>query len=356
MRIALIGDVALFGRCTTPGYFQEVADYLSQFDFVVGNLETPFSIKKKTYGAKSAYLCSDVKNVGVLKLLHVKAVTLANNHIFDFGKEGYETTKQVLSENGIEYFGCEGRYFNLDCKDNHLSFEGFCCYSTNPLQAVKYGAYGVNEYNVSTVDDKLTGHDSEERLTILAVHAGSEHVNYPCLDHVKAARMLAGKHKYVYYGHHPHVVQGIEHVNGSLIAYSLGNFCFDDIWTSASTENPLLELSENNRSSFILEINVMHNEIVSYDVTSIFIGQDRLRIDHRITKESLERLMDPVDNMPSDEYVQMRKQVLDARYAERRKARNIKWYLKRLRPRYLKLIINGKKNAEKYRQNLTYLN
>lgn len=348
----MLGDVAFFGCCTTPEYFSEVADYLSRFDMVVGNLETPFSMKKITHGAKSAYICSDVENIGLLKQLHVKAVTLANNHIFDFGKEGYETTKQVLSEGGIEYFGCEGRCYNIDYEDNHLSFEGFCCYSTNPLQVVEYGSYGVNKYNLAKTEEVLSKHDAEGRLTVLAVHAGLEHVNYPSLDHVKAARMLAKKHKYIYYGHHPHVAQGIECINGSLVAYSLGNFCFDNVWTSASSEKPLIELTENNRTSFILEINVEHNEVVSYDVTSIYIGQDRIKIDHCVTREMLEEYMEPVDKITSVEYEQMRKQVLDARYAERRNARDLMWYLKRVRLRYVKLIIDGKINAYKYRKNV----
>ena len=41
--------------------------------------------------------------------------------------------------------------------------------------------------------------------------------------------------------HHPHVAQGIEMHKSSLIAYSLGNFCFDDVYTSVS-KAPLVKL------------------------------------------------------------------------------------------------------------------
>ena len=79
MKIALLGDMAFFGRMSVnenpqaEEYFSEVADYLQGFDYVVGNLETPFSEKKKTSGAKSAYICADVENVRTLKQLHVNA-------------------------------------------------------------------------------------------------------------------------------------------------------------------------------------------------------------------------------------------------------------------------------------------
>ena len=65
MKIALLGDIALFGKGSidknpkAKEYFQEIADHLATYDYVVGNLETPFSIKKKTCGAKSAYICSN---------------------------------------------------------------------------------------------------------------------------------------------------------------------------------------------------------------------------------------------------------------------------------------------------------
>ena len=106
MKLALLGDVALFGCCTTPEYFKEISDYLSGFDYVVGNLETPFSKKKKTNGAKSAYICAEPSTVSILKQLHINAVTLANNHMFDYGEEGYELTKKLLEEAGIKSTKC----------------------------------------------------------------------------------------------------------------------------------------------------------------------------------------------------------------------------------------------------------
>lgn len=354
MILVLLGDMAFFGKCTLTSnpnakeYFADVAERLQETDYVVGNLETPFSRAKKTHGAKSAYICSDVENVELLKLLHVNAVTLANNHMFDYGKEGYETTKQVLKENNIEYFGSEGKSLNLDFEDNHLSFEGFCCYSSNPLQTVEYGKYGINEYNVAKADDLLAKHDAEGRLSILAVHAGMEHVNYPSLDHVKAARKLADKHKYIYYGHHPHVAQGIENVNGSLIAYSLGNFCFDDVWSSASTEKPLVELTENNRSSFILEVIIEKNEIKEYHVIPLYIGKDKMYLGKGTTADDLKEYTEAIDSMKPQEYESMRRDILSKRMSDRKAQRNIGWYLKRLRPRYVKIILNASNNAKEY--------
>ena len=254
MKIALLGDMAFFGKMSSKEnpkcdeFFSDISLFLKDCDFIVGNLETPFSEKKKSHGAKSAYICSDSVNVSILKQLHVNAVCLANNHMFDFGKEGYETTKRVLEENGIDFFGAEGKELYLEHEDCKIAFSGFCCYSSNPLQCVGYGEYGVNEYNVRKVQQVLERNSEQGYFNIVAVHAGVEHVNYPSLDHIKAARLLSKVCPYIYYGHHPHVLQGVEETNGSLLAYSLGNFCFDDVYSSAS-KKPLIRLSDNNRTS-----------------------------------------------------------------------------------------------------------
>lgn len=358
MKLILLGDMAFFGKCSLENnpnikeYFAEVAERISQADYVVGNLETPFSINKKINGAKSAYICSNIQNVEILKLLHVNAVTLANNHIFDYGKEGYEVTKRILTENSISFFGCEGKNLDVDIMDNKLRFEGFCCYSSNPLQTVKYGDYGVNEYNVKHVDELLTKSEEEGRLCVSVIHAGLEHINYPSLEHIKAARWLATRHNMIYCGHHPHVAQGIEVVKKSLIAYSLGNFCFDDVWTSASTDKPLVELSENNRSSFILEVEIEDNDVKGYDVIPIYISKEYLLVGKGVTKDDIDTYTQKINSINPAEYETMRKEILSKRYKSRKAQRDLNWYIKRMRLRYIQLFIDGRRNLNLYKRNI----
>lgn len=347
MRVAFVGDIALYGRCTTPEYFKEVSDYLSQFDYVVGNLETPFSVKKKTYGAKSAYICANAECVQLLKDLHINAVTLANNHMFDYGKEGYETTKRLLNENGIEWFGTEGKELIIKRGGNNLALFGFCCYTSNPLQAVTYGNYGVNEFSLPKAEELLRTSTKKDFLPILSIHAGIEHVNYPSRETIDVAHRLAETAPYIYYGHHPHVVQGIEMQNNSLIAYSLGNFSFDDVYSSASSE-PLVKLSENNRSSIILELDIKDNNLVGYKTTPITIGEDKIRIDGIMTEEKVNTLTEPILSLPIAEYNTMRENAIREYYDKRKSARNLSWFIKRFRWRYLKVMLNGRKNNKKY--------
>lgn len=358
MRVALLGDLAFFGRISvrvnprTDDYFSEVADYLKGFDYVVGNLEAPFSEKRRTSGAKSAYICADKEDVQTLKQLHVDAVCLANNHMFDYGNEGYETTKRVLRENGIDYFGAEGKELHVDIDGDKIAFSGFCCYTSNPLKCVRHGGYGVNAYNVDDVRQVLKQNADKGYFNIVAVHAGMEHVNYPSLEHIRAARLLAEFCPYVYYGHHPHVIQGVEEYKGSLIAHSLGNFCFDDVYTDRSSL-PLVELTDNNRTGAILEIEISDNKILNWREQVVYIAKEekmRLIDASEEIEEYNQQLRTSENNIVS--YVARRNQILSSRIHERKSARTLMWYLKRMRPRYVQILINAHKNAKMYSRNV----
>lgn len=353
MRIALLGDIAPINSFDVSGWnkndwatMTNIASYLAQFDYVVGNFECPFSKARKRWGAKSAYLCCDPINVQLLKALHINYVNLANNHLFDYGKEGYELTKKILTENQIDWFGCEGKSILLSDENNKIAFEGFCCYSTNPQMNVKYGNYGINELDLDMVRLKLKMYKSKGILPVISIHAGTEHVNYPSAHSIEAARDLTQYGPYIYYGHHPHVLQGVEIYQDSLIAHSLGNFIFDDIY--AENGNCQVKLSQNNRTSCILELTVENNVIVSYKTTPFFIGKGKINLDDNppVKIEKLSFIEEYTDSPAR--YMIKRKALIDSYMVQRKSKRNLGWYFKRLKIRYLKLFITNRNNKKKY--------
>src|SRR5690606_25684758 len=64
-------------------------------------------------------------------------------------------------------------------------------------------------------------------VTIVSLHEGYEFQSYPRLEFMQLCRKLAERGANLIYGHHPHVLQGMETVENCLILYSLGNFLFD---------------------------------------------------------------------------------------------------------------------------------
>lgn len=356
MKIALLGDIAFFGKHdltknpSAKEYFAKVAEYLKGFDVVVGNFETPFSIKSKPYGSKSAYIKTDPVNVELLKFLNIGVVNLANNHIFDFGREGYELTKKILNENGIKYFGIEDKTEFIEFAENKIGLHGYCCYSTNPVGIFENKNYGINKLDVKDVTNKLQEYYHSGYLNIVSVHAGQEHVNYPNYDHIRMARQLSETAPFIYYGHHPHVLQGIEKINKSLIAYSLGNFCFDDVYTTKS-DKPLIKQTENNRTSIILSIEIKNSKLINFETIGIYADDYELLLNHDQSKKELIEYSEKL-SLPADEYIPRRRKLINT-FIERRKAlRDLRWYLKRLNLNSAFMIAASKKNIQLYKKHL----
>jgi poly-gamma-glutamate synthesis protein (capsule biosynthesis protein) len=349
MKIALIGDVALFGRHSLQNgvaatrYFDEVAKYLSGYDHVVANLETPFVAGGKPAGAKSAYIQSRPADVELLRRVGIDVVNLANNHIFDFGAKGYACTRETLARAGISAFGAEDEEVDLVDATARVVLHGYCAYNTNPLGVRRERAsVGVNALDVPTVEARMREHAANGYLNIVSVHSGWEHVNFPSREDILMARRLSRVCPFVYYGHHPHVVQGAEERNGSLLAYSLGNFCFDDGYTEHSAE-PLIRQSENNRIGMILGIEVQADQLVSHSIRFLYQGADKMVLDPPGAAEAFDRYSAALA-ADSAEYERMRRGLIHSYLGERKARRDLQWYWRRMRLRYVELILRAKLN------------
>lgn len=356
MKIALLGDIAFFGKFSLKNnsnlysYFEEVSKLLKSYDLVIGNLEPPFVTNQKEYGYKSAYIKSDPNNVELLKYLNVSIVNLANNHIYDYGFEGYELTKNILDKESISYFGVENKQLEIKFESNKLAIQGYCCYSTNPLGINITKQNGINELNYTEVHENLVKNIDKGFFNIIGFHCGQEHVNYPNFDHVLLGRKLAEKGSFVFYGHHPHVAQGVEIKNNSLLAYSLGNFCFDDVYTKKS-KKPLIKQSDNNKESFILELTIENNSLVNHKIIPIFIGTKKIEIGSKSIKNKIIGYSEALLKTEQD-YINFRSILLKEYIVNRKLMRNFNWYLKRLNYKSVFMILNSKKNSKKYFDNL----
>lgn len=353
MKIALIGDIAFYGKYSLNNnrifdYFNDVASFLGKYDYVVGNLESPICGTNKPRGHKSAYIKSELKNVELLKYLNIDAVNLSNNHIFDYGVKGANETKQILQKNNIAYFGTENNQLLIEKKNCKLAFSGYCCYSTNAL-----GYYnskkniGVNILNAFKVEEVLINNDKRGYLNIASFHIGQEHVNHPNYDHILMARKFANKVPYIFYGHHPHVMQGIEEIENSLLAYSLGNFCFDDVYTTKSS-NPLVKQSIENKKSYILSLEIDKNKILKFEMIPLYAGESKMNVG--VDKEIIDDLnsYSKFLNLEKDVYQLIRQEKISNYITNRKKNRDLHWYLKRLNLNSIGMIINSKLNQKKY--------
>lgn len=164
-----------------------------------------------------------------LKRLHIAAVGLANNHAMDLGETGYAETLAALEAAGIPSFG-QGEVLSL----GKLDIVGLSDLDTNASRQV----------DLLTPDllDRLVRPDAG-RAVVSFVHWGREYVTSPSPRETGLADQMRQRGVALIAGAHPHVASaGLTTLAGgeTLMAYSLGNFLFDQ--NASRSSGSLLEV------------------------------------------------------------------------------------------------------------------
>lgn len=197
-------------------FLQNVSDVFSSDDYTLVNLETTFtdSDAKAPKDGEVFYNFKGPKEyVNILTKGSIEGVTIANNHIYDYGKQGITDTVNVLKENKIDICG-EG--YKILCN----------------VQGVKFGFLGYTGWEYSKdLKEKIKNDISELRkqgsqIIIPYFHWGIERSYEPYDVQQNLARYSIDNGADAVIGSHPHVVQSMENYKGKLIVYSMGNFCF----------------------------------------------------------------------------------------------------------------------------------
>ena len=351
MRIAFLGDTVFSGKfdCTQKSiseisdYFKEIIGVLENCDFAIANLEAPFTKCTDTREAKSMPLKSSPENVELLRMLGITAVCLANNHIFDFGKKGLHETLQVLKEMNIGYFGIDQKCYMLQQAQERVQLYGFCCFSANGWHYDRLLGKGrLNTLEACNVFHAINMARQEQAYPILSFHWGEENTHYPNRNHINIAQKLVEHHATTIVGHHPHVIQGIAEENQGLVAYSLGNFCFDNC-TSLDGKVSITQ-TQANREGLILILTiekghlVKHEEVLFVDDGSSMKLTDELGPKFEIYSKKIKKIDDET------EYDAVRKNEIIAARTQRLGKRNLKWLLDRLNRNYIVAVVQRKIN------------
>ena len=349
MKIALLGDVCLNGKFDLEEnpeanvYFEEVAKYLKDFDYVIANLETPLTDRSFTLTCKGLHLKSSRQSAALLDYLHINAVSLANNHIFDYGRAGYEDTIDVLQKSEIAFYGTEGKQLFLEDETSKIAIGGYNCFSTNPSVC---DTFGVNPLDPVSVVEILKKNDTNGYLNLVSVHWGDENIHYPRADHICTARYFADNVPLILHGHHTHVIQGIESYKGSKLAYSLGNFCTDDVPSTAVKGLKVVQ-KRANKESFIVALEIENNEITRYETMPIFDNGEKIELGVASVEEQLAVYSEALKK-PLAEYKAFRKQKMDRLSASTAKKRGFRWFVNRLNYYFIGAVIKGILSQKRY--------
>ena len=190
--------------------FRNVAEYFENDDFTMINLEVVLADKGQRDWSKTFNFRGPTAYTQILTGSSVEAVTLANNHTMDFGKDGYAATKQALEGAGVEYV--EENKTRIVTTDSGL------------VIGLYADSFYLNNEDIRKNIAQLKSDGAE--VIICAFHWGKEGSYRPTGDQQAFAKAAIDAGADIVYGHHPHVLQKIEEYNDGIIYYSLGNFSF----------------------------------------------------------------------------------------------------------------------------------
>jgi hypothetical protein len=214
--------------------FDDVKEILQQADLAAANNEGVLmnsggNVKKCSNPTLCYAFRTPIKYVNNLVDAGIDFMSVANNHINDFGDAGLSSTMQTLKDAGIAYAGLKGK-----CETAIIERKG---------KKIGFAAFGHNKgtlsiMNYDEVKRVVSGLDSVCDMVVVSFHGGGEGAKFTHVPHAmeycfgenrgdveKFAHTAIDAGADIVYGHGPHVTRGLDLYKDRLIIYSLGNFC-----------------------------------------------------------------------------------------------------------------------------------
>ncbi len=238
VRMAFVGDIYLGHRAIrfidslgVDYPWGGCRDLFEWADLTVGNLEGPILDDGEEWIEKTWYLKMPPGVEHGLYNAGIRAVTMANNHIMDYGIEGLDSTLAALDSAGILHFGAgynkdeAHREASVTIHGQRIALLGYSATFPEEFWASDTSAgtaFPTRELITSTVSRCVEEYD----LVIASFHWSAERRETPKDYQVELAHLCVDLGVDLVIGHHPHVSQSIEVYRGVPIFYSLGNFAF----------------------------------------------------------------------------------------------------------------------------------
>lgn len=258
--LVFVGDVML-GRDVARALdgdwadaFADVRPLLVEADFAFANLESPLT--RAPFAGGRFDLRAPPEAIGALTAAGFDVVSLANNHAFDGGWAGVAETLDTLRRAGVvaladprtQDLGELALGDDLTVRIGNLRVSFFALFDTGrPL-------------DTSLISEAAARAD----VVVISIHWGAEYS--PTTQRQRAlSRELVAAGADLIVGHGPHVLQAIENLDGALVAYSLGNFLFDQ---------PFID----TRQGAILHITLDRGSITAVEAIPTVIRRGRVQL------------------------------------------------------------------------------
>ena len=259
LSVQFVGDCAAC-RDDPASIFAGTASALADCDVLAGQLETTITTRGTRSPNASLAMRTGPDFAGALRDHGFAAVSVAGNHALDWGFEGLTDTLEAVRSAGVQAFGAGANIAAarepaiVEHGGRRIAFLGYCSilphgYAADsqrpgcaPLRADTF--YEMIEHDQPGTPPRIRTSCQREDLAALeadigrareqadlvfvSIHWGLHMVEALIADYQREiARVAARAGASAIFGHHPHILKGVEFIGGMPVFYSLGNFAIE---------------------------------------------------------------------------------------------------------------------------------
>ncbi len=192
----------------------------------------------------------------------IDVVSMANNHVGDWGRESYTDTLARLKENRIKYTG--GGMNETEAEEPiiiekygvKIGFLAFSDVGPNWMKATTDKA-GLLLASNPRFNEIIQNASQKVDHLVVSFHWGDEYKTIHNARQEYLAHKAVDAGAKLIIGHHPHVAQDVEVYQNSYIAYSLGNFIFDQAFSTNTMQGMLLQIKLGRDGSMTAQKNTV---------------------------------------------------------------------------------------------------
>ena len=211
--------------------FDDVRGIMVNVDYSIVNLECPLTThSSQPIHKQGPCLCCQPEVASIIRSVGFTCVSMANNHILDYGSGAVNITIKEIQKEGLDYVG-GGRNLTEASSVLYKKIKGQklaiinCC--EHEFSIARDNQCGANPLNPITQYYQIKKARDNADYVVMIIHGGIEHFQYPTSRMIQTYRFFVDAGADAVINHHQHCPCGYEIYKGKPIYYGLGNFCFD---------------------------------------------------------------------------------------------------------------------------------
>ena len=301
--LSFVGDVSLAENMSImPNYDAkgiegilsfETLKVMKESDLMVANSEFTVSNRGSAMEGKTYTFKAKPERLNLYYDMGIDLVTLANNHVYDYGKDAFLDMLDAFDEYEIPHIGA-GHNLDEAKKPYYFIINGYKFAFINASRAEKNrmtpGATDSKEgiflcYDTTNMINLIKELRDDTDYIITIIHFGRENYHTLEQEQVSSAKAYIDAGSDAVIGHHAHVLQGIEIYKDKPIVYNLGNFLFNE----ATVDTAIFQIVLSDDGNFEY---YMVPALQKDSYTDILLGDEKQRVINDLNSYSINVYID----------------------------------------------------------------